>query len=460
MKNIFVKLFSVGNAYYLYDVNINNLIRISRESFGIIQEMLDGSDKTLNVDLNDELIHYYGMGFLREYKEKEIKNIDSEIIMKIMNSNLKSLLLQITRDCNMRCKYCFYSGKYFDIRTHEKEYMSQEVAFKAIDFFFERAKKSEKINIGFYGGEPLLNFKLIKEVIRYIEKSYSYFDIQYSITTNGICLTPLICDFLVEKKALVTVSLDGPQVIHDQNRVLMDGTGSFKLIYRNLSYLFNRHHDFFVSNVRYNAVDTGSRSMVESFFYSDEIIKYIKGKISPLNNYHKNSLQSEFFQKETIDKASSNKGRDIRSIINYIKSDKIDQFNDTMAKLNRQISNGFSNSTVIKSGNCIPGVSRLFCNVKGDFYMCEKFNDISKDYKIGDVINGWSEDNIIKLANISNPSKNKGCLSCWAIHLCNMCAAKIVALDTERLNSKCDQIRRKIEYDMSNICAMRELERK
>jgi radical SAM protein with 4Fe4S-binding SPASM domain len=80
-------------------------------------------------------------------------------------------------------------------------------------------------------------------------------------------------------------------------------------------------------------------------------------------------------------------------------------------------------------------------------------NDDSDEYKIGDVHNGWNEANILKLANISNKSDKYGCKGCWAIRLCNMCAAKICAMDELRLNSKCEEIRKSTEEDLKTICS-------
>ena len=463
MNTPFIKLLSFGDNYYIYDVNLNDIIKVSYESYIIMQELVKNNHENCNAKLNCELMHYYNAGYFRSNQIINIKNIEMQEILNLLNTRLKSLLIQVTRDCNLRCSYCFYSGKYKNIRTHENSYMEKELCFKIVDYFMQRTIHSPEINIGFYGGEPLLNFELIKDTVEYVEKNYPSSNIKYSVTTNGTLLTSTITDYLIKKQFLITISIDGPKIIHDSNRIFVNGSGSYDIIYKNIKYIYDNNYDFFISNIRYNAVITQYRNIVEKYFKNDPMIKKIKGKLSPLNNYHANSITQKQSNNEfNIENSSNTSSKKIRTFINYLKnnntqSEDINRIRQLMGKLSASYE--YPKTETISAGVCIPGISRLFCNINGDFYMCEKLDDNSLELKIGDVYKGWNKENIDNLANISNQSEVKGCKNCWAIHLCNMCAAKICALDAENLNIKCDEVRRSVEYDLINIFKLQELKK-
>lgn len=80
--------------------------------------------------------------------------------------------MQVTQNCNLRCQYCVYSGSYIN-RVHNNKRMSVEVAKQAIDFLVKHSENSKEISIGFYGGEPLLEVPLIREVVDYAEGVFS-----------------------------------------------------------------------------------------------------------------------------------------------------------------------------------------------------------------------------------------------------------------------------------------------
>ena len=87
----------------------------------------------------------------------------------LLERKINKITLQVTQSCNFRCKYCIYSeNANRSQRTHSSKHMSWETAKKAIDFLYEHSVDSEKIYIGFYGGEPLLEFELIKQCIEYV----------------------------------------------------------------------------------------------------------------------------------------------------------------------------------------------------------------------------------------------------------------------------------------------------
>jgi len=136
--------------------------------------------------------------------------------------------LLVTQRCNLRCDYC-YVGK-------RSATMSDEVARRAIDFAFRRTPLSEPIEIGFFGGEPLLAFDLVRRITRRVE-GHSGFDpkrVPLTVVSNGTVFTDEIAAFLADHGMVLGISSDGPPEIHDQHRTFPDGRGSGRRVERTI----------------------------------------------------------------------------------------------------------------------------------------------------------------------------------------------------------------------------------
>ncbi len=163
----------------------------------------------------------------------------------VLRFGLLRLTLCITEDCNFRCKYCAYSEFYDHTRNPSDKYMDFTIAKKAIDYYFSLLKEGKRYNplrkpsIGFYGGEPLLNFKLIKDIVKYVECNYINYKTVYTITTNGSLLDDKKANWLMKHKFIIDVSLDGPEQEHNRLRVYTNGNGTFKEVMKNTSSIMN-----------------------------------------------------------------------------------------------------------------------------------------------------------------------------------------------------------------------------
>lgn len=134
------------------------------------------------------------------------------------------MTLELNNKCNLKCKYC-YLGEKTGIE------MNKETAIKAIDIGIKEGKrhKDKKVNFDFIGGEALLNFSLLKELIEYIEEQARKENIQviYSMTSNATLFNEEILDYLAEHKFELKVSLDGTKKANDKNRLFYDGRSSY-----------------------------------------------------------------------------------------------------------------------------------------------------------------------------------------------------------------------------------------
>ena len=142
---------------------------------------------------------------------------------------VKALCLHIAHTCNLNCSYCFASqGKYHG----ERALMSFDVGKRALDFLIENSGSRRNLEVDFFGGEPLMNFDVVKELVKYarsIEKEKNK-NFRFTLTTNGVLVDRDVIDFANREMSNVVLSLDGRKEVHDRFRVDYSGGGSWDKI--------------------------------------------------------------------------------------------------------------------------------------------------------------------------------------------------------------------------------------
>lgn len=148
---------------------------------------------------------------------------------KNRNTVIKALCLHVAHTCNLNCSYCFASqGKYHG----ERALMSFEVGKRALDFLIENSGTRHNLEVDFFGGEPLMNWNVVKELVAYArvqEKIYNK-NFRFTLTTNGVLVDDEVIDFCNKEMSNVVLSLDGRPEVHDRLRVDYMGRGSYDLI--------------------------------------------------------------------------------------------------------------------------------------------------------------------------------------------------------------------------------------
>lgn len=145
------------------------------------------------------------------------------------NTVVKALCLHVAHTCNLNCEYCFASqGKYHG----ERALMPFEVGKRAIDFLVENSGTRHHLEVDFFGGEPLMNFDVVKQIVAYarsIEKEHGKL-FRFTLTTNGMLIDDDVIDFANREMDNVVLSLDGRKEINDHFRKTIGGVGSFDII--------------------------------------------------------------------------------------------------------------------------------------------------------------------------------------------------------------------------------------
>ncbi len=148
---------------------------------------------------------------------------------KNRNTVIKALCLHVAHTCNLNCSYCFASqGKYHG----ERALMSFEVGKRALDFLIENSGTRHNLEVDFFGGEPLMNWNVVKELVAYarVQEKIHNKNFRFTLTTNGVLVDDEVIDFCNKEMSNVVLSLDGRPKVHDRLRVDYMGRGSYDLI--------------------------------------------------------------------------------------------------------------------------------------------------------------------------------------------------------------------------------------
>lgn len=163
---------------------------------------------------------------------------DMAFDFKNRNTVVKALCLHVAHTCNLNCSYCFASqGRY----EGERALMSFEVGKRAMDFLIENSGTRRNLEVDFFGGEPLMNFDVVKQLVAYarsIEKEKNK-NFRFTLTTNGVLIDDDVIDFANKEMSNVVLSLDGRKEIHDRFRVDYAGNGSWEKIVPKFQRLVN-----------------------------------------------------------------------------------------------------------------------------------------------------------------------------------------------------------------------------
>ena len=366
--------------------------------------------------------------------EKNFTLLRADRIEKILE-NLSQLTFEVTDACNLCCKYCGY-GEYYDgYDKREDKYLSMEQAVAVLEYMAEKwsskysSSYRKKTYISFYGGEPLMNMKLIKEIIAWIsDKNIPHCHFVFTMTTNAILLDKHI-DFLVEHDVKILVSLDGDK--HSNSyRVDKQGENSFDKIMDNLMYVKEKYPDFFSTNIAFNSVlhDRSSHDGIVHFFKETFDKTPTIGEINPMNI---KSDRIEEFSKvfksraESISQSASKKElqqelfmgdpqiNDLCTYIHWHSGNVFKTYNDLLTLE--------ENKHWIPTGTCLPFEKKMFVTVNGKILPCER---ISHEYALGEIENGKVSLDFEAIAQKYNAWYEQyipQCRDCYAVHTCKQC---------------------------------------
>lgn len=244
--------FKLSGFNILLDVNSGGVHIVDDLTY----DLLDNVEPPFNANCPEEVVTKLS----KAYDAKDIEECYQEIVElyndKILFSEddyekyakfavaspVKAMCLHIAHDCNLRCEYCFASTGDYGVG---RKRMSLETGKKAIDFLLEKSLDRKNLELDFFGGEPLMNWDVVKDIVIYArekEKEYGK-KFRFTITTNGLLLTDDKIDFINKEMSNVVLSIDGRKEVNDRMRKRVDGTGSYDKITEAFKKLVEKRGD-------------------------------------------------------------------------------------------------------------------------------------------------------------------------------------------------------------------------
>lgn len=323
---------------------------------------------------------------------------------------IKSMCLHIAHDCNMVCKYCFADTGDF---KRKRSLMSLETAKKAIDFLLEKSAGIKNLELDFFGGEPLLNFDVVRETVKYGREREKEFgkNIRFTMTTNGTLLDDEKIDFINEHMSNVVLSIDGRKEVNDRIRTYMDGNGTYDDILPKYKKLVEKR-----TNGTYYVRGTYTR---ENLDFAKDVI----------------SLADAGFDQISVEPVVlpysdplSIRPEDIPRIC-----EEYDTLTEEMIKRYREGNafNFFHFMVDLDAGPCVykrmkgcgSGSEYVAVTPEGDVYPCHQFVEHT-DYKLGSIFGGELDHARRSEFAGCNICTNPECEKCWAKYFCGGgCAA-------------------------------------
>ncbi len=234
-----VHSFKVLDEYFLIDSESGSVFHIDRAAHDAVQIMTGNvpSPKEISQDIKEALEE------LQALKNQGILFCEMpEPEPVTYNGDIKSMCLNISHRCNLACKYCFaeqgtYGGKAAD--------MSFEIAAKAVDFLIMHSGKRKSLEVDFFGGEPMLNFDVVKNTVEYakIQAQKAHKTFRFTITTNGMICDDEQINYINENMSNIVISIDGRAEVHNNARPYKGGQASFNNVLKYAKKLRNIRGD-------------------------------------------------------------------------------------------------------------------------------------------------------------------------------------------------------------------------
>lgn len=325
-------------------------------------------------------------------------------------TNVKAICLNVAHTCNLSCEYCFAKGG----KYHGPDaIMTTETAKKAIDFLIENSGNHYNLDVDFFGGEPLMNWDVVKETVDYaknLEEKYNK-HFNFTLTTNGMLLDDDKIEYLNENMKNVVLSLDGRREIHDEFRKTIGGKGSFDTVVPKFQNFVSKRGDKeYYMRGTYTANNLDFTKDVKT--YLD--LGFKRTSLEPVVG---NSKSDYALKEEDLPVLFEEYEKLADMMIDAIDNNNKFIFYHYMIDLE----NGPCAHKRISG--CGSGTEYMAITPSGELYPCHQFvgND---DFIIGDINQGIIRDDIIEDFKKCNCYSKEECKSCWANMYCSGgCAA-------------------------------------
>jgi uncharacterized protein len=390
-----------GSVHVVDDLTYDVIALFEKNSLEEVQSQLGQYESKDVKEAYEEVAELKDMGVL--FSEDDYEDYICEF--KKRPTVVKALCLHIAHDCNLACRYCFAEeGEY----QGDRSLMSAEIGKKALDFLIANSGNRRNLEVDFFGGEPLMNFDVVKEIVAYgrsLEEEHNK-NFRFTLTTNGMLLNDDIMDFANKEMDNVVLSVDGRKEVHDYMRPTPNGKGSYDIIIDKFKkFAEQRHQEKYY--VRGTFTHHNLDFSQDVFHLADEGFKQIS--VEP--------VVGPDTEEYTIKEA------DLPQVMK-----EYDKLASEMVKRNKE-GKGFTffhfmidltgGPCVAKRlSGCGSGTEYLAVTPWGDLYPCHQF--VGEDeFLMGNVNDGIKKEDIVSEFKATSVYSREACRDCFARFYCS-----------------------------------------
>ena len=416
-----------NNGYNIVlDVNSGAVHVVDQEAYDVI-EVLNrmNEDHTVETLKSPETAEALKKELGEKYSEKDLRDILEAVtelteqgrlftkdiyesfidVVKQRKTVVKALCLHIAHDCNLACKYCFAEeGEYHGRRA----LMSYEVGKKALDFLIANSGTRRNLEVDFFGGEPLMNWQVVKDLVAYGREQEKLHDkhFRFTLTTNGVLLNDEVQEFVNKEMDNVVISLDGRKEVNDQMRPFRNGKGSYDLIVPKFQKLAESRNQ-----EKYYIRGTFTRNNLD---FSNDIMHFADLGFKQMSIEPVVGDESDPYaiREEDLPKIMEEYDKLAKMMIEREKEEKGFNFFHFMIDLN-------GGPCVAKRlSGCGSGTEYLAVTPWGDLYPCHQFVG-QDDFLMGNVDDGIVKPEIADDFRSCNVYSKDKCRNCFAKFYCS-----------------------------------------
>lgn len=405
-----IHAFPYRNKYLVLDVESGAVHSLDELSYEVVHAIELGNDvyslpysRTEIDEVLSEIAELKSLGQFNSPAPVPIKR-------SAETSPIKSMCLNIAHDCNLRCRYCFAeTGEFHGGRM----LMPIETARAALDFLIANCGNRRHLEIDLFGGEPLMNFDVVKQTVAYGRQLESLHDkeIHFTMTTNGMALNDEISDFINREMFNLVLSLDGRREVHDALRVTPNGKGSYDVIVPKMQKLIASRGDgehYIRGTFTANNLDFTEdvKALTELGFDQISVEPVVLPKSDPLaiTDDNVNRVLEEYDRLSDYLMERKDAGKPFNFFHFYVDLDA----SPCLAK---------------RSLGCGAGVEYVAVAPNGDIFPCHQFVG-NNSFLLGNVFEGKLNNSMRNDFSSCNIFTKEKCSHCWAKYYCSGgCAA-------------------------------------
>lgn len=322
---------------------------------------------------------------------------------------LQALVLNVTNQCNLACTYCYeFGADKIATPAGKPKYMTLETAKSSVDFLLDSSGDREVPHITFFGGETLMNFKLLRDVVLYANEAAAARGkrMTYSLTTNATLLTDEIIQFLSDQAVGVTVSMDGPPDLQDKRRVYKNGKGSYAVMEPRLRKLIAGHKTRAIT-ARVTLTD-GVTDVIRIYRHLKDDLGFHEVGFAPVTD---SGEQTYTLDDDGMDTVVSAFHELAAEWLAYALRGEMHGFSNVSETISELIQG------TNKSHPCGAGLGLVGVSPSGDLSPCHRFTD-ADTHVLGHVTTGLDKAKRTDFLTRGHVGAKYECASCWARPLC------------------------------------------